>query len=117
MFIEAASVVAAFVELYQPMIWLGILALALSHGASFIEHFVLRGEVFKLTPKKLMVRPYKQIVVMHIGLILGAVALNKFGSPLWLLATIVVLKLLVDLKQHLGRHEQDKIGLEQIKDI
>ena len=56
-----------------------IAALFISHGVSFVVHFVLGGE----RPEKmneLMGAPYGRIVVMHIAIILGAGLTLALGS-------------------------------------
>lgn len=116
LFIYAAGLVSHFIESYSPIILLGILGLALSHLVSFIENFLLQGGVLKLTADKLMGKPYKQILIMHAGLILGAIAIEQFGSSVLLLAIIVALKIFLDLYQHRRRHELND-HQEQIKDI
>lgn len=105
LFAEGATVLIGFIELHGSVIILGIVALSLSHLVSFIEHFILRGEIFSLTNRDMMARPYGQILAMHAGLILGAIAIDKFGSTAALLTIIVGLKLLIDFKQHARRHK------------
>ena len=105
LFAEGAAVLIGFIDLHGSVIMLGIAALTLSHLASFIEHFILRGEIFSLTNRDMMARPYGQILAMHAGLILGAIAIDKFGSTAALLAVIVGLKLLIDFMQHKRRHK------------
>lgn len=85
-------------------LWLPLIGLMLSHLVSFVEYFLLRGEMFKLTANKLMAAPYHQIIVMHVGLILGAGLMEKLGSPIWLLIIIVVFKIVIDYRQHTKRH-------------
>lgn len=116
LFYEGAAVLFGFVEQFAPIIYFGVLALLLSHLVSFVENFLLQGEIFKLRVNKLMTQPYGQIIALHAGLILGAFALQKLGSPVWLLAIIVILKLGLDLSQHQRRREKHRQS-EQIKDI
>ena len=104
-FQEGLAVFLMFVERLSPAILYGILALLLSRLVSFIEHFILRGELFNTDVNKLMGAPYAQIIIMHVGLILGAMALNYFQSPIWLLAIIVVFKMVLDYTQHKKRHQ------------
>lgn len=99
-----AAVFLNFVEKLSPTILIGIAGLTLSHFISFIENFILRGEIYKLQARKLMAEPYSHILVMHAGLIVGAILLQKLHSPVWLLAVIVLLKLAVDFVQHRRRH-------------
>lgn len=104
-FLEGAAVFLSFIDHYGSLILLAIGALTLSHLVSFIENFILRAEIFETRAGKLMSKPYKQIIVMHAGLILGALAIDKLGSTLWLLFVIVIFKLTVDVKLHLQRRE------------
>jgi len=120
LFIDAAALVTHFVNLYSPIILLGILGLIMSHLVSFIENFLLQGGILKATPDKLMGKPYKQILIMHAGLIIGAIAIQQLGSSVLLLAIIVVLKIALDLYQHRSRHDlgnSTEVTKEQIKDL
>ncbi len=116
LFFGAADLLAYFVALYSPVILLGIFGLVLSHSVSFIENFILKGAMFTQTSDKLMGRPYKHIIVMHAGLMLGAIVMQKFGSSIWLLAILVGLKIAVDFVMHKRRHKQT-IDQELIKDL
>lgn len=100
LFAEGVIVLLAFIDKFEPQIWLGIAALVMSHLVSFIEHFILRGGIFKGEAKDLMAAPYSQILILHAGLIIGAAAVEKFGSPLWLLVVIIVFKIVVNIVQH-----------------
>lgn len=115
-FAGGATVLLNFIDMFGAVILLGIAALTLSHLVSFIENFVLKGEIFKQTINGLMGKPYPRILVLHIGLILGAFALQKFGSPVWLLVMVVLFKILMDLMMHLGRRRKSA-ALEMVKDL
>ena len=52
-FAQGISVLLAFIDLYSPTILLGIGALALSHCVSFIENFILRAEMLKVSVSQL----------------------------------------------------------------
>ncbi len=97
---EGVAVFQGFVALHSPIIWLGVISLLLSRLVSFIENFIIRGEIFKIKVKTLMGRPYAQIVVMHAGIIFGAAAIERFGSSVALLLIIVAFKLIVDCVTH-----------------
>ena len=117
-FLEGVAVFLSFIDNLAPEIWLGMAALVLSRFVSFIENFILRGEIFTARLGKLMKQPYQQIIVMHIGLVVGAMILQKLNSPVWLLALIVLLKIFFDFKQHKKRHENEQGEYsEVIKDI
>lgn len=120
-FLEGVAVFVYFVRNLAPAIWMGMIALLLSHLGSFIEHFILRGEMFNNKLNDLMIKPYQQIMVMHAGLIIGAFVLQRLGSPVWLLAVLVVLKIAVDFIQFRKRHAQSELAeeraAERVKDI
>lgn len=116
-FAEGAAILLSFIDRFQGVIWFGICALVLSHLVSFVENFILKGEIFTKTTNILMTEPYAQIIALHVGLILGAIVLEKLGSPIWLLALIVSLKLVIDLTQHQRRRAKSMTMAEQIKDI
>ncbi len=101
---DGMAIMLSFISLHSPYILLAIAGLVMSHLVSFIEHFILRGEVFKHDVDGLMMLPYKNVVIMHAGLLGGAFLLNYFQSPVWLLAVIVVLKILYDVRSHAKRH-------------
>ena len=102
--LDGAAVLLRFITEFAPQIYFGIAALVLSRAVSFIEHFILKGDVFNVRLGKLMGQPYSQIIVMHAGLIIGAMALENFGSSNWLLGVIVLLKIATDFYQHQKRH-------------
>jgi len=105
-YLDGVAVFITFIRDLAPLIWIGLAGLILSHFSSFIENFILRGKIFREQANNLMVAPYAQIVVMHIGLLLGAVVLEKMGSPVWLLAVIVSLKIVFDFRQFQRRHSE-----------
>ena len=115
MFDEGIALVFNFIDLYKPAIFLAILALFISHIVRFIENFILRGGIHKETADTLMVKPYGQIIIMHVGLLAGGMLAEKFGSPIWLLMALVIFKLVVDVYQ-LQRRNKDE-NKELIKDI
>ena len=110
---EGAAVFNGLIERYTPVIWLGIISLSLSKLVSFIEHFLLKGEIFSTTPNKLMGKPYGKIAIMHIGIILGAFAIEKFGSSVWLLLIIIGFKILVDVMTHIKDHQPRRDIIEE----
>lgn len=96
-------------------LWLGIAALFLSRFVSFIENFIFRAEYANSSVKELMTAPYKHLVVLHVGLIAGAMLIMQFDSPVLLLAVLVALKTFFDFKMYKKRHQQEQA--EQIKDV
>lgn len=80
------------------------LALVGSHLASFVVHFVVRGEYRRLTTSVLMFAPYARIVVLHLAILGGAFAIAALGSPLALLLILVAGKTAIDLALHRRSH-------------
>ena len=90
---------------YAPPEWLfAFVALAISHGISFVMNFLLADERDELTLRDLMGAPYGRIVVLHVAIILGGFAVMALGQPVALLVVLVLLKLALDIKLHLREH-------------
>lgn len=111
LFTEGIAVFFAFIDKFQPQIYLGVTALCLSHLVSFVENFLLRGEVLTTKAKDLMAKPYAQILILHAGLIFGAAAVQKFGSPIWLLLVILVFKLAIDVVLFRRRRKKERMNV------
>lgn len=91
---------------------LGLLALAASHGVSFVVNF-LGGERTTTTPQRLMIAPYPRIVAMHLVLLAGGLVLTTKaggGGGNAMLALLVVAKTLVDGFAHRAEHRRLRQG-------
>lgn len=82
----------------------GIVALAVSHGLSFLLNYVGRREYRRVSPGSQMAAPYGRVVVLHVTILVGAFAIAAVGAPIGALAVLVVMKTLVDLVIHLAQH-------------
>ncbi len=58
----------------------------------------------------LMMAPYKRIVILHLTIIFGAGLTMFLGSPFWLLATLIVLKIVMDVRAHLQERKRFATG-------
>jgi hypothetical protein len=76
-------------------------ALLVSHLISFLLNYIGRGEYRHTNPMTLMMAPYQRIVVLHLTIILGAGLTLILGSPFWLLALLIGLKIFMDIRAHL----------------
>ena len=83
-----------------------LLALFLSHGVSFVHNYLLKGEYVSASPQKLMASPYSRIAVMHIAIIAGGFLTMALDSPMGILAVLIVLKTVMDVKLHLWEHKK-----------
>jgi uncharacterized membrane protein YjjP (DUF1212 family) len=82
-----------------------VLALTLSHGISFVQNFLLGGEIRRQKMQELMRQPYKRIALLHVAILAGAVPVMILGSPVPLLIILVMAKIVLDIRLHLKTHE------------
>jgi hypothetical protein len=85
------------------LIW-GILALIISHGASFIVNYIGKREYKHTTVNDLMMQPYERVVILHLTIIFGAFMVTLLGSPIFGLLILIVLKVIIDIIAHLKQH-------------
>lgn len=88
--------------------WLAfaLVALAVSHGLSFWWNFLRAGEYRRVSPARQMFAPYGRMVVLHLTIIFGALAIGLTGAPAVAVAILVVLKTLLDVGFHLVEHRR-----------
>jgi hypothetical protein len=92
------------VEIFSTPLALAAVALALSHGISFLVNFVGGREYQRLDLRQLMMLPYSRIVVLHLTIIFGGFVTMALGEPVWVVVILVLIKTGVDLKMHLKEH-------------
>jgi Family of unknown function (DUF6498) len=79
-------------------------ALTISHGLSFWWNFLVRGEYRHVTAASQMFAPYGRLMVLHITIIFGALAISFTGAPVAAVAVLVALKIALDVGFHLAEH-------------
>jgi hypothetical protein len=87
-------------------ILLALIALAISHGCSYYWNFVRGGEYRRVSAAGQMFAPYGRLVVLHITIIFGGIAISTTGAPVAAIAILVVLKTILDLGFHLAEHRR-----------
>ena len=87
----------------EALLW-AALAMVVSHGVSFVGHYLIGGEYRRSTLPQLMFSPYGRVVVLHVAILGGGIATAMLGNPLVLLALLVVGKTGLDLALHWRRH-------------
>ena len=87
-------------EAWKSPVWIGIVAIAASHLFSCFNNLIAAGEYRRTHPMALMHRPYGRIVVLHVAIIVGGFLVELLGSPVLMLAVLIVLKIAMDLKLH-----------------
>lgn len=106
-FVQLLVEVVRKVLSYAPPAWMvAFMALYISHGISFFQNFIVGGERETATINQLMGEPYGRIVVLHITIIFGGMAIMALGENLALLLLLVVLKLGMDIGLHRRQHRK-----------
>jgi len=81
-----------------------LVCLFISHGVSYVFNYIGRGEYLRTTAAAQMFAPYGRLVVMHVTVIIGAMAISVTGAPAAAIVVLVLLKIALDLELHLAEH-------------
>jgi len=92
----------------QAGVWYGVVAIAASHGFSFVHNYLMGGEYRNASLAQLMVRPYGRVVILHVTILAGGLLAKAMGAPTVALVVLVGLKTAMDLRAHLA--ERRKLG-------
>jgi Family of unknown function (DUF6498) len=82
------------------------IALAISHGVSFWWNFWHGGEYRRISAAQLMFAPYGRLLVLHMTIILGAVAIGTTGAQSAAVAILVLIKIALDIGLHITEHRR-----------
>src|SRR5262245_4447150 len=82
------------------------IALALSHGVSYWWNYLHGGEYLHMSAAQLMFAPYGRLLVLHMTIILGAVAIGTTGAQSAAVAMLVLFKTAIDVGLHLAEHRR-----------
>jgi hypothetical protein len=96
---------------------LALIALSISHGLSYWFNFVKGGEYRRVSPASQMFAPYGRLVVLHITIIVGGMAVAFIGAPEAAVAILVILKTVLDVGFHLAAHRKvapGRVGAPEI---
>jgi len=85
---------------------LAVVALGISHGVSYWFNYLRLGEYKRTSPAVQMFVPYGRLVVLHVTIIIGGMAIAFTGAPAAALAILVVLKTAMDIGFHLAEHRK-----------
>jgi hypothetical protein len=86
-----------------------LIALALSHGFSFVSNFLIRREYAKLSARRLMTGVYGRVVALHLAILFGGFV--SMFLPSVIVSLLVLLKIALDLKFHLMERESGVVRL------
>lgn len=81
-----------------------LIGLFISHGISYRLNFIGRGEYLRTSAVRQMGAPYGRLVILHITIILGGMAIAFTGAPAAAVLVLVLLKTALDLGFHLAEH-------------
>ena len=81
-----------------------VIALFISHGLSYAFNFIGGGEYERVSAAQQMGKPYGRLVVLHVTIIIGAMAISITGAAIAALAVLVLLKIGLDVGLHLAEH-------------
>jgi len=87
-------------------IGIAVIALTISHAVSYYFNFLRGGEYRRVSAAGQMFAPYGRLVVLHITIILGGIAIASTGAPAAAIVILVGLKTLLDLGFHLAEHRK-----------
>ena len=97
-------------EIWRRELWIGVVAIAVSHLLSFWLNFIGHGEYRRTNASALMHRPYGRIVTLHVGVISGGLLITVLRDPVWALVVLIAVKIAMDLRLH--ARERDILGPE-----
>ena len=100
------NVIGYMYSIIPVQVRLAVLVLFISHGVSFVQNYLLKGEYRTAKPNDLMGSPYGRIVVMHVAIITGGFLTMALGSPAALLAVLIALKTVLDVNLHNREHKK-----------
>lgn len=80
----------------------------LSHLFSFYYNYILNDERSKIPVQKLFFAPYGRVFVMHFAVLLGGFALTRIETAKFMLAILIVMKIIIDSILHLSSHNKIK---------
>lgn len=90
----------------QPGFLWATIGLVASHGTSFVVNFLGRGEYRTINAGDLLYAPYARIVVLHVTIILGAMAVASLGQPIYALVILIAIKTAIDAAAHLRERQR-----------
>lgn len=92
---------------FEPLtIPFAVLALTISHGISYWFNFIKGGEYLRTSAAAQMFAPYGRLMVLHITIIVGGMAIAFTGAPAAAVAILVLLKTVLDVGFHLASHRK-----------
>ena len=99
---EAGSRISA--EDYLSENWFLVAGFFASHLVSYFVNYLGKGEAERMEPGEVMFLPYRRIVILHVTIVIGGIAVAALGSSAILVAILVIAKTAGDLVLHFREH-------------
>src|SRR4051812_9426969 len=87
-----------------------IIGLVISHGVSYRYNYIGRGEYLRTSVSRQVSAPYGRLLVLHITIIVGGLAIATTGAPAAAVLILVLLKTGLDLGLHLAEHREPVVA-------
>lgn len=94
----------AFLVITDYQLGWSIAAIAISHGYSFIQNYLVNGEYRNTSFKTLMFSPYRRVIILHLTVILSAFAVIALNQKITTLVILLVIKIAFDIHAHMKEH-------------
>lgn len=85
---------------------IAVIGFMVSHGVSFMLHYIGQGERLRTTPQMAMMRVYPRVIVMHLAILGGAFLMTLLAMSGGVLLILVIGKTLLDAKLHKRSHHR-----------
>jgi hypothetical protein len=72
-------------------------------------NYIGRGEYLRTSGAEQAAAPYGRLVVLHVTIIIGGMAIAVTGAPSAAVLVLVILKTALDLGFHLAEHRDDAV--------
>jgi Family of unknown function (DUF6498) len=83
-----------------------IAGLFISHAVSYRLNYIGRGEYLRTTGMRQAAAPYGRLVVLHLTILFGGIAIATTGAPEAAVVVLVILKTALDVGFHLAEHRE-----------
>ena len=91
---------------FPPGMFWPLIGLCISHGISFVFHYLLGKEYQRTTVRKLMGAPYARIIIMHVVVIVGGFLIMVLKLPAMMVLLLIALKIGTDITMHIRSHKK-----------
>ena len=88
-----------------------LIGMVISHAVSYRYNYIGRGEYLRTSVSQQMNAPYGRLIVLHMTIIIGGLAIAMTGAPSAAVLILVLLKTALDLGLHLNEHREAEMAV------